>query len=148
MDLVVAAALALLLLPVKTLLFHALLAGFRLRARTALLSSLALANYSEFGLIVTAVGVSAGWISQQWLMIMALSLSISFILSSILNARAHSIYPAIEHILRRYQSRKYLPGDEPADIGDAEILVVGMGRVGSGAYLSMREKYGHKVWRG
>ncbi|OMH26254.1 cation:proton antiporter [Motiliproteus sp. MSK22-1] len=145
MDLVVAAGLALLILPIQTLLYHALLAGFRLRARTALLSSLALANYSEFGLIVTSVGVTAGWISQQWLMIMALSLSISFILASVLNARAHSIYPALEHILRRYQTRKCLPGDEPADIGAAEILVIGMGRVGSGAYLSMREKYGDKV---
>ena len=43
--------------PLKAALFFFLLTKFRLRARTALLSSLSLANYSEFGLIVGAISV-------------------------------------------------------------------------------------------
>lgn len=46
----------------KSSLFFALLTGFKLRARTALMASLNLTNYSEFGLIVAAIGVANGWI--------------------------------------------------------------------------------------
>ncbi|MEH6649622.1 MAG: hypothetical protein V7707_06265 [Motiliproteus sp.] len=84
-DLAVATELVVLLLPLTTLLFHPLLTGLRLKVRSAFLSSLSLANYSEFGLMVTAVGVSAGWIDSQLLMIMALALAISFVLAAILN---------------------------------------------------------------
>ncbi len=144
-DLAVAAGLVLLLVPVKALLFHALLTGLRLRARTAFLSALSLANYSEFGLIVVAVGVSAGWIGQQWLMIMALALAISFVLASLLNANAHDFYAGVETRLRRYQTRSRLSGDEPTDLGGAEILIMGMGRVGSGAYDAMYETHSDKL---
>jgi predicted Kef-type K+ transport protein len=143
-DLAVAAAL-MLLLPLKTVLFHALLAGFRLRARTAFLSALSLANYSEFGLIVAAVGVSAGWIGPQWLMIMALSLAISFVFAAMLNTNAHNLYASVETYLRPYQARSLRAGDEPVDLRGAEILVMGMGRVGSGAYCAMREVYADRV---
>jgi glutathione-regulated potassium-efflux system ancillary protein KefC len=61
------AAVFLLLIPFKVGLFFVLLTRFRLRARTSLLSSLALANYSEFGLIVGTVtaGTRAGWIDKE-----------------------------------------------------------------------------------
>ncbi|MHC4306847.1 MAG: cation:proton antiporter domain-containing protein, partial [Planctomycetota bacterium] len=38
------------------------------------------ANYSEFGLIVGTVGVAAGWISFEWLIVVAVALSITFVL--------------------------------------------------------------------
>ncbi|MEH6626882.1 MAG: cation:proton antiporter family protein [Motiliproteus sp.] len=144
-DLAVAAGLVLLLLPLKILLFHTLLSGLRLRARTAFLSTLALANYSEFGLIVAAVGVSAGWIDAQWLMIIALALAISFVLAAILNTNAHNYYAALEQQLRPFQTQVRLPGDEPVDLRGADILVMGMGRVGSGAYEGMHSVYGDRV---
>jgi len=37
----------------------------KLRYRTALLAGLSLMNYSEFGLIVVSVGVSAGLLGQS-----------------------------------------------------------------------------------
>jgi len=54
------AAFLIILLPIKIALFFLLLTRFRLRARTATVTSLTLANYSEFGLIVGAVGVNEG----------------------------------------------------------------------------------------
>ena len=142
-DILIAVVLVLLLLPLKTLLFFWLLT--RLRLRTAYLSAASLANYSEFGLIVAAVGAGAGWIDRQWLVIIAIALAISFVISSILNVCAHSLYTCIEKYLRRFEARRRLPGDMAPNLGEAEILVVGMGRVGRGAYLAMRETYADKV---
>jgi len=42
---------------IKTALFYFLMTRFKLRSRTSLLTSLNLTNYSEFGLIVAAIGV-------------------------------------------------------------------------------------------
>jgi glutathione-regulated potassium-efflux system ancillary protein KefC len=144
-DIVIAVGLVLLVLPIKAILFFGILARFRLRARTAYLSTTSLANYSEFGLIVAAVGAGAGWIDQQWLMIIAISLSFSFVMGSIVNAQAHSLYARFEHYLHSFETELRQAGYEPPDLGDAEVLVIGMGRVGSGAYLAMRETYADKV---
>lgn len=144
-DILIATGIVLLMLPVKTILFFGVLTRFRLRARTAYLSTAGLANYSEFGLIVAAVGVGSGLIEQQWLMIIAIALSFSFVIGSIVNGRAHSLYASIEQFLHRFETEQRQAGYVTPDLGDAEVLIVGMGRVGSGAYLTMRETYGDKV---
>ena len=144
-DIFIAAVLVVFLLPLKTVIFFVLLTRLRLRVRTAYLSTLGLANYSEFGLIVAAVGASTGWISNQWLVILALALSFSFVISSIINARAHGLYSDVEEFLHHYESKRRLPVDIAPDLGSAEILVAGMGRVGAGAYLAMNETFGDKV---
>ena len=66
------------LLPIKTWLYMVITTRFGLRARTALFSSITLGNYSEFGLIVAALGVSQGFLSVDWLLVMAIAVSISF----------------------------------------------------------------------
>jgi glutathione-regulated potassium-efflux system ancillary protein KefC len=144
-DILIAVGLVFLVLPIKAVLFFGILTRFRLRARTAYLSAASLANYSEFGLIVATVGVGAGWIDQQWLMIIAISLSFSFILGSVVNTHAHSLYATFEHYLHFFETEQRQASYVKPDLGDAEILVVGMGRVGSAAYLVMRETYIDKV---
>ena len=66
LEMVLVAMLFSLLLPLKYMLFFSIFAGARLRARTSYLTSLVLSNYSEFGLIVVAVAVSAGMLGQDW----------------------------------------------------------------------------------
>jgi len=85
------AALLAVLVTFKVALFFVLLTRFKLRARTAVLSSLNLANYSEFGLIVVAIAVSNGWIGSEWLVIIAIALSITFVLASSLNTAADTL---------------------------------------------------------
>ncbi len=140
METMVAGLLLLPLLSVKSLLFFFLFTGFRLRARTALLATLNLSNYSEFGLIVTAVGVSMGLLAPDWLLVMAIMLSLSFLIAAPLNAQKERIYGRWPDLWRRMQRRERLPGDDLVDIGDAEVVIFGMGRIGTGAYEWLREQ--------
>jgi hypothetical protein len=131
--------------PFKTALFFILLTRFKLRSRTALFAAFSLANYSEFGLVVGSVCVESGWLGPDWLVVLAIALSLSFILASPLNAAAHAVYARHCERLRRYETAARHPDDRPIDTGDAEILVFGMGRVGAAAYDALRERYGKVV---
>lgn len=133
------------LIPLKVALYFYLMTLFRLRARTATLASLSLANYSEFGLIVGAIAAANGWLSGDWLVTIAIALSLTFILASPLNATAHGIYAAMRPRLKAFERAIRLPYDQPIDPGDMTMGVIGMGRVGTGAYDFLRERYGDTV---
>ncbi len=135
-----------LLLPVKFVLFYGLLLSMKLRGRTAYLSALALSNYSEFGLIVAALSVSAGWLTKDWLVILALTVSFSFIVTSVLYHHAHSFYSHFKTQLARFERPDRLPEDRLEQPENTEILVVGLGRVGMGAYQALHNLVGSRVW--
>jgi glutathione-regulated potassium-efflux system ancillary protein KefC len=132
-------------MPLKAVLFFGILTRFKLRARTSLLASLGLANYSEFGLIVGAIGVANGWISAEWLVILAIALSVTFIMAAPANSMAHAIYARWSDRLKRYQSAERLPEEALLDTGEAKIAVIGLGGIGSAAYDEMRRRYGDVV---
>jgi len=129
----------------KVILYFLIFTRFRIRARTALFTSLSLANFSEFGLIISSLAVASGWLSNDWLIIMALSLSISFVISSPLNLNAQKIYTTIKQYLTVFETSQRLDYDKTYDIGDAEILIFGMGRIGRSTYDHLKDKYGKKV---
>lgn len=122
------------LLPFKALLFFLVLLLFRLRARSAFLTGLALATYSEFGLIIASLGVKQGWLAEEWLVMLAVAVAVSFALSAPLNRYAHEIYTRLERFLGRFESKRRHPDDEPLSLGNSHLVVMGMGRVGTGAY--------------
>ena len=130
---------------IKSSLFFALMTRFKLRARTSLLATLNLTNYSEFGLIVAAIGVSSGWIDAEWLVVIAIALSLSFIVSAPLNNVDDKIYSRFRHFWMKFQSDKRLPDDKLLDTLGTSIAIFGVGRVGSGAYDKMRELHGDTV---
>jgi voltage-gated potassium channel Kch len=139
-------ALALLLvLPLKSALYHGVLMRFGLRTRTGVLSTLALTNYSEFGLIVAAIAVGAGWLSAQWLVVISLALAGSFVLAAPLNAASERVYAWLKGPLARLESPRLLAADRPIEIGQVDAVVLGMGRIGSGAYQRLTEAHGLKV---
>ena len=139
------ALLLVLAVPFKAALFFAILTRFKLRARTAILGSLSLANYSEFGLIVASIGTANGWIGKDWLIVIAISLSITFVLAAPLNAFAHNIYARFSDLLKRFETETRLKEDEPIHTGEAEVGVIGMGGVGTAAYDEMQRRYGDVV---
>jgi hypothetical protein len=129
----------------KTALFFLLLTRFKLRARTSLLASFSLANYSEFGLLIATTGFRNGWIGSEWLIILAIALSITLILASPLNSFVHSIYSRFSDRLKPFETKTRLAEDQPLDPGNAEIAIFGMGRIGTGAYDDMRRRHGEVV---
>lgn len=127
------AALLCLLLPLKGLLFYLLLVVFRLRARNAFLAGLSLTSYSEFGLIVAAVAL------PEWLVPLALAVALSFVVAAPLNRFAHPLFERLEVRLQGLQRAERHPDEQLLTVGDAEVLVMGMGRVGTAAYDALRE---------
>ena len=129
----------------KSALFFGLLTVFKLRARTSLLATLNLTNFSEFGLIVAAIGVSNGWIDTFWLIVVAIALTLSCALSAGLNVTAHQIYAQHRKLWDRLQKTRRLADDQPLDIGGATTAIIGMGRVGTAAYDQMHQAFGGAV---
>ena len=129
----------------KSALFLGLLAGFRLRARTALLASSSLTNFSEFGLIVAAVAVANGWIDSVWLSVIAVALSLSCGIAAGVDSVADRIYARYRAAWLRLQRRERLADDRMLDTGEVTVLVLGMGRVGAGAYEAMHRRHGETV---
>lgn len=138
------AALPIAMLPVKVLLYFLLLLAFGLSARTGFLTGLGLATYSEFGLIVMAAAVESGVAPAEWLVATAIAVAVSFAIAAPLSRYSHDIFTALERFLRVFERDRRHPDDEPISLGRAEVVVAGMGRVGTGAYNHARE-LGRKV---
>ena len=145
MDHLMVAGILSLLLTGKIIFYFLTLSKFKLRSRTSLFAAFSLANYSEFGLIVASLATHKGWLSQDWLIIIAIAVSLSFIISALLNKYADALYMRYSLALKRYQSTRLHQDDRPVRVGDAQILVMGMGRIGVGAYDALKDTYGEKV---
>lgn len=139
------AAILLLLVPIKMALYFIILTRFGLRARAGTLATLTLANFSEFGLIVTAMGVELGWLAPDWLVIIALALSASLVLASPVCARSYRIYERFADRLRPFEGAAAAARVPHIDLQDVDVLIFGMGRVGAGAYRALVERFGSRV---
>lgn len=117
-----------LLLPLKAVLFFLLLILFKLRSRSAFLTSLSLTNYSEFGLIVASV------VLPEWLIPLALTVAASFVISAPLNRFAHPLYDRLCNKLIKFERNIHHPDEQPVSLGSAQVLIMGMGRTGTAAY--------------
>ncbi|SHE98860.1 transporter, CPA2 family (TC 2.A.37) [Modicisalibacter ilicicola DSM 19980] len=121
------------LLPLKAALFFFLLILFRLRARNAFQAAVNLSSYSEFGLIVAAALVPDALVG------LALAVALSFLVASPLQRKAHYLFVRVEPWLTRFETRNWHPDEQPASLGEARVLVIGMGRTGTSTYDRLRE---------
>ncbi|MDF1824749.1 MAG: cation:proton antiporter [Verrucomicrobiales bacterium] len=139
------AAFLLVLLPIKSIGFFTLLTRFHLRARTSFMASAALSTYSEFGLIVMALGVSQGWVGPEWLVAIALALSFSIFAAAPLNRRAEEIYDPISDFLHKWETKGSHRDDLPMIENGERIAIFGMGRVGMAAYHALEGRFPGRV---
>ncbi|MEM7561421.1 MAG: cation:proton antiporter family protein [Pseudomonadota bacterium] len=144
-DMWVMAVVLCLALLLRPAIYCVLLMAFRLRARTALLSGFSLFNYSEFGLIVAAIGVETGAIPPQWLTTIALAMALSFFISTPINTRIHTVYSRHFTWATKFERKNKLPVEEFPDLGGIRVAVMGMGRVGLGAYEYLKPIFDGKI---
>lgn len=133
------------LLPLRAVVYFFLGTLFRLRARTAFLTTLALLSYSEFLLIVAAAAVKNGILPATWLPTLALLVTISLIIAAPLNRASHALFVYFEWWLVRFERQAPHPEGEPPNIKQAKWLVIGMGRAGTSAYNFLIQKH-QRVW--
>jgi predicted Kef-type K+ transport protein len=134
------------LLVLKFCLFFVIFSGCKLRGRSAYLSGMLLSNFSEFGLIVVAISVEGGLLPKEWLVIIALSVSLSFVLTNIIYRSAHTVYMNHKGLIRRFERQEWLAEDKLVQPKNAEILVIGLGSTGLGAYHALYDILGVRVW--
>lgn len=138
------AAISFILIIKGFMLFH-ILAALRAPGRSMFLGSMILTNYSEFGLIVAALCVNNGWIGKEWLVIIALAVSISFIFTSVFYEHAHTAYAYMRTWVKYFERPQPVP-EYQEQLKHAEVLIIGMGRVGRSSYDVLHERLGDKVW--
>ncbi len=146
LEMLAIASVLTLLLPIKFLLFFFILVKLNLRGRTAFLSALALSNFSEFGLIIAALSSKSGWLSPEWLVILSLAVSLSFIMTNVLYNFAHSYFANNKEKFKRFESKKRLSEDNFDQPCEAPIAIIGMGRVGMGAYKALNAQSENQAW--
>ncbi|MDN3610732.1 cation:proton antiporter [Vibrio ostreicida] len=137
------AILFLLLLPLKGGLYFLVLNAFKFRVRTSLLATLSLFNFSEFGLIVGGLAFKMGWMESDVLVALAMSVSMSFIIASPLNRKGHELYRRCGHWLKEHAAERLHSRDQLINPGNAQVLILGMGRIGTGAYDELLCHYGN-----
>jgi predicted Kef-type K+ transport protein len=133
------------LLPLRAIVYFFFGTLFRLRARTAFLTTLALFSYSEFLLIDVAAAIKNGILSTTWLPTLALLVTISLIIAAPLNRASHALFAYFEWWLIRFERQVSHPEGEPPNIKQAKWLVIGMGRAGTAAYNFLIQKH-QRVW--
>ncbi len=141
MDALWISAILLLVLPLKSLIYYLMYNRYDLRIRTSLLATFSLSNYSEFGLIVAALAAKQGLLSNDWAIVASIALAVSFMISAPLNAENENIYRRLMNRFQPKESSHLHPDDMPIQLGDARVLIIGMGRIGQGAYMELEQRY-------
>lgn len=75
-------------------------------------------------------------------MIIALALTLTFVMAAPLNARSRELHKRIKLRITPFETATPLPEDAPIALGEARIAIIGMGRVGTGAYDTLKDQYG------
>jgi predicted Kef-type K+ transport protein len=132
-----------LLATLKPFYYFPLMTRFHTSPRTAVLASGALANHSEFGLIVVSIAAAVGWVNSDWSAALSIAIAISFVLAAPISAATHKIYFKHRDRLLGFQSGALVQSFESTS--DARIIVLGMGRVGTGAYEALAPEWGRRI---
>jgi len=127
----------------KPLLYFPLMTRFHTTPRTAVLASGVLANHSEFGLIVVAVAASVGWLEPSWSAALSIAVAISFIIAAPISAHSHHFYRRHREKLLSFQSDQL--AERLESTSDVAVIILGMGRVGTGAYEALAPEWGYRV---
>ncbi len=129
-DIIINSLFLIVLLFCKIVILFALLLAFKLRAYTSFLIVVSLATYSEFSVIVISDFLKSGLLSERDYSILICSVCLSFLIGALLNKNVHQIYEFLEQNLVKFERQKHHPDEQPHTCGGADVMVLGLGRVG------------------
>ena len=132
-----------LMLPLKGFIYFRVLTFLGLRARTSYQVSASLLNYSEFGLIVASMAVAQNMLSTDWLIVISLAVSLSFIVSAPVNT--YLDFSVFEKYLIRFEKPVRIYEEKMIRIDGSDILVFGMGKTGIKVYDLLSAEFGKRV---
>jgi hypothetical protein len=101
------------------------------------LVTISLATYSEFSLIIVSLWSEQGLISNQLFSVLICSVVISFAMGALLNKYVHEIYIFLEHTLKKFERLQHHPDEQPHTCGGADVMVLGMGRIGEAIFENL-----------
>lgn len=127
----------------KPLLYFFLMTRLHTTPRTAVLASSSLSNHSEFGLIVISVAAGLGWVAPVWSSTLSIALAISFFLAAPMSKFSHRFYRRHRDQLLRHRSAQLMKTYENTD--NTHTIILGMGRVGTGAYEALAPRLGREL---
>ena len=131
------------LLPIKGFLYFRILTFLGLRARTSFQISTSLLNYSEFALIVGSMAVAQNMLGNDWLIVLSLAVSFSFIVAA--PVKTFLDFTLVEKYLARFEKPVPIAEDKQIDIHGYDILVFGMGKIGTTVYDELAVRLDNKV---
>ena len=101
------------------------------RKRTGFLAGLAVAQISEFSLILATLGVSVGHINRDTLGLITLVGIITITLSTYLIIYSHQIYERIQHLLTVFERAiPHREAGEAHQVAGVDFVIIGLGRFG------------------
>jgi Kef-type K+ transport system membrane component KefB/Trk K+ transport system NAD-binding subunit len=113
------------------------------KTRTGFLTGLALAQISEFSLILMALGFSFGHLSQEVVSLITLVGIITIVGSSYLIIHADKIYPRVKFLLKFLEFKKHSHKGKEEEKEERDMIIFGYDRVGYD-FVSIAEKTGKK----
>lgn len=138
-DLGAIVALSIFVLVVKPVVVVALLGAMRYRKRVALETGLSLAQISEFSLILAALGARLGHIGDDTTSLVTAVALVTIGVSAYLLPQSERIATNLEGVLSLFERRVPRP-DASAGADRREVIVLGLGRLGSGVVDGLRRR--------
>jgi hypothetical protein len=139
-ELWIAAVLSVFVLVTKPLVVMGLLGAMRYRKRVSLETGLALAQVSEFSLILAALGLRVGHIDEDTTSLLTAVALATIAVSAYLLPYADTIAEKLDGPLSLFERRPPLK-DEPAVAArPPDAIVLGLGRYGSGVVERLSER--------
>lgn len=140
LDNIIMALLISLFVPLRAIIYSILFVKGELKTRDSLLAGLSLSNFSEFGLIVVSFAVSQNFVDASWLPTLALTLTFSFIFSAIFNHNSDKILDRFCILLDKIQKKDNISNRRDIALTGHNVIVIGLGRVGQGAFEALESK--------
>ena len=119
---------------VKPIIFLLVLGTFGFRKHTMFQTAINLSNISEFSLIILLVGLQMGFVSSTSLTVIAVSLILSTVISSLMISKSANLYKYVKSTLSFFERKtphKLVQETSHYDLND-HVIIIGSHQVGEG----------------